>query len=75
MQTQLVDSTSSYHTCTSTEISKNDTSSGGVNAAINAKHVGFVDISIDLKVAAAAARASCNVSKTVEQVKNSNKNN
>ncbi|XP_014090455.2 serine/threonine-protein kinase greatwall isoform X2 [Bactrocera oleae] len=77
LNTQLVDSTSSYHTCTSTEISKNDTSSGGVNAAINAKHVGFVDISIDLKVAAAAARASCNGCKQEQNIrlKDSNKEN
>uniref|UniRef100_A0A0K8UV67 Serine/threonine-protein kinase greatwall n=1 Tax=Bactrocera latifrons TaxID=174628 RepID=A0A0K8UV67_BACLA len=61
---QLIDSTSSYHTCTSTEISKNDTSTGVTNAGSNTKHVGFVDISIDLKVAVAAARANCNVSKT-----------
>ncbi|XP_028897025.2 serine/threonine-protein kinase greatwall isoform X3 [Zeugodacus cucurbitae] len=60
INTQLADSTSSYHTCTSTEISKNDASNAGANVVANTKHVGFVDISIDLKVAAAAARANCN---------------
>lgn len=69
MQTQLTVSTSSYHTCTSTEISKNETSTGTTNVASNTKHVGFVDISTDLKVVTAAVRANCNVSKTFKQIK------
>ncbi|XP_011210400.2 serine/threonine-protein kinase greatwall isoform X1 [Bactrocera dorsalis] len=69
INTQLADSTSSYHTCTSTEISKNDTSTGVGSAGSNTKHVGFVDISIDLKVAAAAARANCNGCKQEKNIR------
>ncbi|XP_028897024.2 serine/threonine-protein kinase greatwall isoform X2 [Zeugodacus cucurbitae] len=69
INTQLADSTSSYHTCTSTEISKNDASNAGANVVANTKHVGFVDISIDLKVAAAAARANCNGCKQEQSIR------
>ncbi|XP_036323647.1 serine/threonine-protein kinase greatwall isoform X2 [Rhagoletis pomonella] len=57
--TQLTDSTSSYHTCTSTEISKNEVSTTS-NPVTNTRHVAFVDISIEIKAAAAEARANCN---------------
>ncbi|XP_004530056.1 serine/threonine-protein kinase greatwall isoform X2 [Ceratitis capitata] len=56
--TQLADSsTSSYHTCTSTEISKSDASATSApNPTANTKHVGFVDINIEIRI----ARENCN---------------
>ncbi|XP_036323646.1 serine/threonine-protein kinase greatwall isoform X1 [Rhagoletis pomonella] len=63
--TQLTDSTSSYHTCTSTEISKNEVSTTS-NPVTNTRHVAFVDISIEIKAAAAEARANCNGCKQEE---------